>query len=237
MIILPAHLAHSKALQPKDDRPKKGLARAFAKLRVINEAGDRFMGWMRDKLYTPAIRFAMQYKVLTFSFFAMALILTFGSVGGGIIRTAFFPRIASDRVQVELQMPNGTNEKITDSIITFIEGKANIVNEELTAEYLGGTDKILFENMIRRMGPGSSTATLTINLLPGEERPDAIAADLVTSRLEELVGPVVGVESLIYGSGGNFGGSPVSVSLLGNNITELKAAKKELKTAWKAIRF
>jgi len=40
---------------------------------------------------------------------------------------------------------------------------------------------------------------------------------------------VVGVESLIYGSGGNFGGSPVSVSLLGNNIPELKEAKSELK--------
>ncbi|KKL91436.1 hypothetical protein LCGC14_1894700, partial [marine sediment metagenome] len=67
------------------------------------------------------------------------------------------------------------------------------------------------------------------NLLPGEERPDAIGANMVTERLEELVGPVVGVESLIYGSGGNFGGAPVSVSLLGNNIEELKAAKSELK--------
>jgi len=45
-----------------------------------------------------------------------------------------------------------------------------------------------------------------------------------------LVGPVIGVESLIYGSGGNFGGNPVSVSLLGNNIEELKAAKNELKS-------
>ena len=231
LIILPAHLAHSKALQPVNEKPKKGLGKAFAKLRVINESGDKFMGWMRDKLYTPVLRFAMQYKILMFSFFAVALILTFGSVGGGIIRTAFFPRIASDRVQVELQMPNGTNEMITDSIITMIEDKAEIVNKELTEKYLKGTDKVLFENMIRRAGPGSSTATLTINLLPGEERPDAVAADLVTSRLQELVGPVVGVESLIYGSGGNFGGSPVSVSLLGNNITELKAAKKELKAA------
>lgn len=83
--------------------------------------------------------------------------------------------------------------------------------------------------MIRRLGPGSSSAVLTINLLPGEERPNEISADMVTRRLEELVGPVLGVESLIYGSGGNFGGSPVSVSLLGNNIEELKAAKVELK--------
>ncbi|MFS4455006.1 efflux RND transporter permease subunit [Maribacter sp. 2304DJ31-5] len=233
LIILPAHLAHSKALRPVDKKPKKGLANAFAKLRIINELGDRSMAWMRDNLYGPVLRFAMDHKVLAFSFFAGALILTMGSIGGGIIRTSFFPRIASDRVRVELQMPNGTNEKITDSIIGMIEDKAVVVNEELTEKYLKGTDKVLFENMIKRLGPGSSAATLTINLLPGEERPDEIASSLVTNRLRELVGPVVGVESLVYGSGGNFGGSPVSVSLLGNNIQELKAAKTELVTALK----
>lgn len=230
LIILPAHLAHSKALQPIDNSPKSGLANAFAKLRVINEFGDRLMRWMRDTLYTPALNFSMKYKVFTFSIFAAAFILTLGSVGGGIIRTAFFPRVASDRVGIELEMPNGTHEKITDSIISMIEHNAEIVNKELTEKYLKGTDKVLFENIIRQLGPGSSTAQLTINLLPGEERPNEISSDMVTSRLQELVGPVIGVESLIFGSGGNFGGSPVSVSLLGNNIEELKAAKSELKS-------
>ena len=231
LIILPAHLAHSKALQPKEKGPKRGLAYIFSKLRVFNQWGDRIMMYMRDNWYSPTLRFAIKYKLLTFSFFVMALILTFGSIGGGIIRTAFFPRIASDRVAVELLMPNGTNEMVTDSIISMIEEKAEIVNQELTEQYLSGTDKVLFQNMIRNVGPGSSAATLVINLLPGEERPDEIRSDLVTTRLRELVGPVVGVESLIYGSGGNFGGDPVSISLLGNNIEELKQAKTELKTA------
>lgn len=231
LIILPAHLAHSKALQPRDDAPKKGIAKVFAKLRVINQSGDKVMMWMRDKLYSPVIRFGLKYRVLTFAFFIMVLFLTFGSVGGGIIRTAFFPRIASDRVSIELQMPNGTNEKVTDSIISLIEEKAELVNKELTEKYLPESDKELYENIIKNLGPGSASATLVINLLPGEERPDAVRADLVTSRIEELMGPVFGVESLIYGSGGNFGGNPVSVSLLGNNIEELKAAKSELKTA------
>ncbi len=231
LIILPAHLAHSKALQPIDNKPKKGIAKVFSKLRVINQSGDRAMAWLRDKMYSPTLRFALKYKLLTFSFFVFALLLTFGSVGGGIIRTAFFPQIASDRVQVTLQMPNGTNEKVTDSIISVIEEKAEIVNQELTEQYLKGTDKILYENVIKNVGPGSSSATLTINLLPGEERPDAIRSDMVTTRLRELVGPVIGVESLIYGSGGNFGGDPVSVSLLGYNIDELKGAKIELKNA------
>ncbi len=231
LIILPAHLAHSKALKPVKEGPKTGLAQVFSKLRVINKIGDQIMGWLRDVVYSPALRFALKYKFLTFSFFIVALILTFGSVGGGIIRTAFFPRIASDRVVVELLMPNGTNERVTDSIISMIEEKATIVNDELTEKYLKGTDKVVFKNMLRNIGPGSSSAALVINLLPGEERPNAIRADVVTNRLRELVGPVIGVESLIYGSGGNFGGDPVSVSLLGNNIQELKAAKQELKTA------
>ncbi|MEC7262945.1 MAG: efflux RND transporter permease subunit [Bacteroidota bacterium] len=229
LLILPAHLAHSKALHKLDDKPKKGIAKVFAKLRVINKIGDDFMAFMRDKLYGPALRFALQYKVLTFALFFMALVLTFGSIGGGIVRTAFFPMVASDQVTIQLRMPNGTNEKVTDSIISLIQEKAHIVNDELSEKYLKGMDKKLFLNMIKNLGPGSSTARLQINLLPGEERPDGIRSDMVSGRLRELVGPVIGVESLIYGSGGNFGGSPVSVSLLGNNIAELKAAKEELK--------
>jgi multidrug efflux pump subunit AcrB len=231
LIILPAHLAHSKALKTIDSEPKSKIGQAFAKLRVINQAGDRFMNWMRDDLYSPILKFALQYKILTFSFFAVTLALTVGSVGAGVIRTAFFPNVASDRVSISLEMPNGTNEVITDSIITLIESKAQIVNEEFTEKYLKGTDKVLFDNVIKNVGPGSSTASLAINLLVGEERPDNITSELVSNRIQELVGPVIGVESLIFGSGGNFGGDPVAVSLLSNNIVELKQAKKELKTA------
>ncbi len=228
LIILPAHLAHSKALH-KQTEAKTRIGRMFGKLRQINAFGDRIMRYMRDKWYGPALKFTLKYKLLTFSLFVMALVLTFGSIGGGIVRTAFFPQIASDRVSVTLAMPNGTNEKVTDSIISFIEQKAWEVNQELSEEYLAGEDKVLMENIIKNLGPGSSSANLNINLLPGEERPDEITSTLVSSRLRDKVGPVFGTESLIFGSGGNFGGRPVSVSLLGNNIAELKAAKEELK--------
>ena len=230
LIILPSHLAHSKALR-KQEHTTKGIAGLFSRIRIINSFGERLMNGMRDYIYSPVLRFALRFKFLAFAIFVVALVLTFGSFGGGIIRGSFFPRIASDRVAVELQMPNGTNERVTDSIISLIEEKSRIVNEELSEKYLKGTGKKIFENTIKNLGPGSSAATLVINLLPGEERPDEVRSDLVTGRLRELVGPVIGVESLIYGSGGNFGGDPVSISLLGNNITELKAAKTELKQA------
>ncbi|MEB3345317.1 efflux RND transporter permease subunit [Aquimarina gracilis] len=231
LIILPAHLAHSKALKPKNNTPKTGIGRFFSKMRRINEFGDRVMRWLRDKIYSPALLFTIRNKVLTFGIFAAALILTIGSIGGGIIGVTLFPRIASDTVSVDLGMPNGTNEKVTDSIISFIEEKAWIVNKELTKEFLKDEEyagKELFVNIIKNLN-SSSNASLSINMLPGEQRPDEVNSGLVANRLREKVGPVFGTERLIFGSGGNFGGSPVSVSLLSNNIQELKAAKVELK--------
>ena len=229
LIILPAHLAHSKALRAKkvDENPSK-IKQFFSFMRVINNGGDRLMGFLRDRLYTPILNRILKYKIFSLGVFVALLVLTIGSLGGGVIGVTLFPRVASDAANIELVMPAGTNVKITDSIISLIEDKAFIVNEELTEKYLKGTGKQLFENTIVDIS-SSSSARLRINLLPGEERPDAIKANLITDRLEELVGPVIGTERLIYGSGGNFGGSPVSVSLLSNNIEELKASKAELK--------
>tara|TARA_R110000787_G_scaffold277170_1_gene386352 strand:- start:10435 stop:12540 length:2106 start_codon:yes stop_codon:yes gene_type:complete len=234
LIILPAHLAHSKALRKQNNIQKTGVAgvfqKIFSKLRYINSFGDYIMKWLRDTIYSPTLRFSLRHKFLTFSFFIVFIILTVGSFGGGIIRGAFFPQIASDQVNITLNMPNGTNEKVTDSIISHIEKIALEVTNEINKEYLGeGSEKHLVENMIKNIGPGSSVASLVINLLPGEERPNEITSRLVTNRIQELVGSVFGAESLVFSSGGNFGGSPVSISLLGNNITELKAVKTELR--------
>ena len=229
LIILPAHLAHSKALRPhiEEENPTK-IKQFFGKMRFINKAGDKLMSFLRDKIYAPTLDFVLQFKILSLGIFVGLLILTFGSIGGGIIGVTLFPSIASDTVTIQLEMPNGTNVKVTDSIISMIEEKSFIVNQELSEKYLKGTDKQLFENTILTLN-SSSSASLKLNMLPGEERPDAIKASMVANRLRELVGPVVGTERLIFGSGGNFGGSPVSVSLLGNNIEELKASKIEMK--------
>ncbi|PKG49795.1 efflux RND transporter permease subunit [Olleya sp. 1-3] len=229
LIILPAHLAHSKALRPpvEEENPSK-IKQFFAKMRFINRAGDRLMSFLRDRIYSPTLDFVLQFKILSVGIFVALLVLTFGAMGGGVIGVTLFPSVASDRVSITLEMPNGTNVKVTDSIISLIEEKSFIVNQELSDKYLKGTGKKLFENTILTIN-SSSSASLRLNMLPGEERPDAIKSSMVANRLRELVGPVIGTERLIFGSGGNFGGSPVSVSLLGNNIDELKASKLELK--------
>jgi len=228
LIILPAHIAHSKALVREselDISKKKGIAKFMYKLRYFNRKGDQFMSYMRDKIYTPALRFTLRNQLISFSIIAAFLILTIGSIMGSVIGVTIFPSIASDTVSIELLMPEGTNPQRTDSIITMVEEAAWRVNEDYTSRQ---TDNMqVVENIIKRVGPGNNKASLRINLLPGEFR-DFSSPD-ITNSIRDEVGEVYGVERLTFGSGGNFGGSPISISLLGNNTEELEAAKDELR--------
>jgi len=54
-------------------------------------------------------------------------------------------------------------------------------------------------------------------------------ANEISNRIREKVGTIPGAERLTFGANTNFGGRPISISLTGNNIQELKAAKTELK--------
>ncbi len=213
LLILPAHLAHSSALKPGQ------------KVYGFNRIADSFMSWMRDTLYTPALRFFLQNKFLGFAIPIALLMITVGAIQGGMIGITFFPSIASDRVSITLNMPQGTNENITDSIISIIEEAAWRVNEEFTAKQEGNLPVI--ENIIKQIGPGTANASLLVNLLPGEAR-DFPSTDIANA-IERETGPIYGVERLEFGSGSNFGGKPISVALTGVDINDLKGAKEELK--------
>ena len=210
-LILPAHLAHSNALN-KD-------AKSF----FLNVWADKGMSWLREKLYVPTLKFVLNFPVFGFAIPIALLLVTVGAFQGGIIRFTFFPTVASDRVSISLELPQGTSESITDSLINIIEQEAWNSNKALTK-----VDSLpLIENIVRRLGPGSSSASLTLNLLPGEKRD--IPASVISNDIRKRVGPIYEAESVVYGSGNAFGGSPVSISLVGNNVDELKKATEDLK--------
>ena len=221
LIILPAHIAHSKALERKEKKRNK-INHFFYQ---VNQKAEVGLFYVRDNLYAPYLKFFLRNKALGFALPIALLIISIGGIGGGIVKTSFFPSIASDRISINLKMLQGTNEKITDSIISEIEKVAWEINEEYTGKQSSG--EAVIQNIIKRIGPGSSNGSLDINLLPGEARD--FSSPEITNAIRDKVGKVTGVESLTFGSGGNFGGSPVAISLLSNNIDELKAAKEELK--------
>jgi multidrug efflux pump subunit AcrB len=90
LIILPAHLAHSKALEIKDESIKRtGVSLIFSKLRYINTFGDAFISFLKNKLYLPTLKFGLRYKFFMTSVFIGLLLLTFGAIQCGHYRFYF----------------------------------------------------------------------------------------------------------------------------------------------------
>ena len=237
MIILPAHIAHSRAL----NKGSQGW--------IINRWAEKGMIFLRENLYEPSLKFFLNNKLLGFSIPVALFIVTIGAFAGGIIKVTFFPPVESDQVTISLRMPQGTSEVITDSIIQHVENKAWEVNDSLSETLDNGLS--LYKNTIRKIGttqgigggppglptdPGGSTsaAVLVINLQPEENR-GRINANQVANAVSAAVGPVAGVETLEYGGNNTFGGKPISVSLISRNIQELKSAKAELKAGLQSM--
>ncbi len=212
VIILPSHLAHSKALKGERTQNK------------IIQFMDKIMFWMRDKTYAPFLRFSLNNKALIFSIILVMFALSLASFKGGIIRGTFFPFIERDNITVTLKMPAGSNEKITEAWIDKIEAAAWEVNEEFKAKREDGLDVIT--HIEKKIGPSTSDGSLNIILLEGETRD--MVSFIISNAIAKKAGPVMGAESLSYGGGGHFG-KPVSVTFLGNNLDELEAIKNELK--------
>ncbi|MCP4125034.1 MAG: efflux RND transporter permease subunit [Bacteroidetes bacterium] len=217
-IILPSHMAHSNAL--KKDR----------KVFLVNRIGDRIMNFLRDRVYAPAITFILDNRSLGMALFVASFLLTIGALKGGVIQSSFFPRISSDRTDITLRMPQGTNENITDSIISYIEGVVWETTKEFDEKY-ALTEKSCVRFIEKQIGPGTSNAELSVYMLEGEERP--FAAQEFSTAVRNKVGPVHSAETLLYDAGTSFGGKPVSVSLESTDGEELKAATEMLKELMK----
>ena len=243
LLLLPAHLANSKALK---ESKKNGLADKFdffSYMRKINQKGYKIMNWLRDIIYTPLLRFSLKYRFLSLSGFIVALMLTLSSVKGGIIGLDFFPTIASDIVTIDLKMPYGTNEKKTDSLISYVESKVIEAGKELEDIYMKDDERNLIEYINKNIGlsadnmsmivgfgdvGGSSTASLEVYMLDSEKRPQSLRASMLAKLIREKTGEIVGAEKFIVNDAANFGGSPVAISIMSNNVEELKSAKTEL---------
>ena len=243
LIILPSHLAHSNALQRKKEDKDGILFTFFSTMKKLNQKGYRVMDWLRDKIYTPMLRFGLEYRFLSLSGFIAALMLTVSSVFGGVISMTFFPTIASDFVTVDLKMPMGTSTKVTDSIINVIEKNAIIAGNELEEKYMKDDERKLIQNIQKNIGnyadnlemvagvgniEGSSVASLEIYMLDSEERTQDIQSSMLASLIRKKTGTIAGAEKFIINDGANFGGSPVAISLLSNNKADLKNAKDDL---------
>ncbi|GAB4403346.1 MAG: efflux RND transporter permease subunit [Bacteroidia bacterium] len=231
-LILPSHIAHSKALHPSppsDTPPEGGLARvgwhvSHFLARVQHFFWD-FMDWMRDKLYAPSLRFFLRHNFLGLMIPIGLLVFSFALIAGGRVKTTIFPFIENDFITVNVRMPAGTREHITQQWLDHIAQAVREVNDSLKAVRPDGQDVVL--TVSTNLGPTSYQGSLLVNLLEGETR--QIPSLEIMDMFRQKAGPIIGSESVVYSIAVPFG-KAVSIAMMSNNSAELDRAVVELKS-------
>jgi multidrug efflux pump subunit AcrB len=219
-LILPAHIAHSKAL-------KKGGKDNWLTVRF-----EKLMYVLRHVIYEPFLKWSIKYSFPIVGFVVAGLFITFGAFQGGLIKGTFFPVIPRDQFIIDLKLPSGQREDLTIKLLDSIEVAANKVNQRLGDRYYNGENRpITF--IEKNIGPLPNQGQLSINLIKSELR-DSVTTRMVINDLRREVGQIYEAESLTYGLGGFFG-DPVSISLLSADKESLEGAVEDLKSRLSAI--
>ncbi len=220
IFILPAHVAHSRALQ--EDVKKHSW---------LQNKSEWVMHWLRDRTYAPVLKFTLHHPYLILAIPLALFIITIGAFKGSIIKTTFFPLIESDNINIVLEMPAGTPAAVTDSILAGLEPKIWAVNQDYRNEFQPDHD--LFKNISRSIGPGTNRGGLLMALAGTEER--LLNSLEIAQRIREKIGYIHNAEKLEIGGRGGGWGKPVSISLRSDNIGQLRGAKEELQARMREV--
>ena len=228
--ILPSHLSNVKA---------NGLNGAIPLVQSKLRNGlQRFI----DNIYVPTLKRALHAPYVVVAIAITVLMLTFGAMNGGHIKTIFFPSIDADDIAAKLRMPNGTPAAETEQVVRHMMATAEQTRKEFDKKlppdmgsvFLNMSANVGSTPFSGRGGPGGAAESssgshfgeVVIELMPGEVRP--FTAKEIESRWRELVGDIPGAQ-LTYFSDIFSAGDDINVELAHADFEQLLYATEQLK--------
>ena len=208
-LILPAHIAHSKALAA-DRIPTK-----------LEVKSNQALAWMRDALYAPLYRYALNHRGMVIATVTGLFIITIGGVAGGIIQMGGSGADNQNQSTVDIQMPPGTPASVTMDILNKLEANGVLTGEN----YSQVEGKEVITSIVKRIS-SSDAGSITINFVDTRQR-EFLSTDFSNS-WRQAVGQVPEVDRINYVETSQFG-KAVSISLLGDNIQDLNHAVEAFK--------
>ena len=218
IIILPAHIAHSRALTP--DLSKDTV------ITRIRTRINKFLYWTVNTVYKNLLNFSLKHRwAVSAAVFAIILIII-GLFQGSHVRAQFFPEIEPPYARMQVEMPAGTSAEVANGIRYALIDKAIAFAKDW--EEKGKTYPI--ENYTSWMNGGVLNIFF---VLPSSADRDYSIGDF-SKALGDYVGTVPEAENVSVG-GWQFGGSPISVRFSSTDYNQLFNAKELLKQELKKI--
>jgi len=221
--VLPAHVGSKHVLNPKTlTKEARGLRKHL----------DSFMFWLREKVYAPCMEYLLKYRYPTVAVAIFLMLGTAGLLGGGFIKTTFFPSVDFDHFNIEVAFTPGAGEKQTLKFLKKFDKAIWDVNEDLKKQFKDSNDFIT--NTFISVGwafQGTERGTHAGNIfiLPRKLDDLDITGMEISSMVKKKIGEVPEARKFTVG-GSNRWGSPVSIGLMSRNLVVLDEAKEFLMT-------
>jgi len=217
LLILPAHLAHSKP----PSRSGTLLQRTRAR---FDGAVQRFI----EHRYGPTVDFALRWRYPVAVSSLAFLIVVAGLLASGRPRFVFFPSLDADTVQATLTMPQGTSYERTAEVVARIEAAARQVGEGLPPAADG---KPITRRIKAKVGNGGSNqGHVELELCKSEDR--GITSSALVARWREALGQVPEATSVNFaGSRHRPGGKPIELRILPRDPEHSEPMVRELREA------
>ena len=229
LVLLPAHLSHlpDPNVRAENGNPVSRL------LDAIHQGTSRGMEWFVERVYTPLLSKALNWRYVTVCIAFSVLLLTLGLIQGGILKFSAVPEIDGFVITANVRFPDGTPAEVTKNALKQMDEALTRLNDK--TETLSGAP--LVQKRISVLGTtlnemegtsGANTGGMQALLLESEER--GIHSKDITVRWEKEIGSIPGASSLTFiGMQAGPPGSAIEVWLQGHHMENLRAAAEDLK--------
>ena len=210
LLILPAHLAHLKPMNPKNPvtRFQAGLANSIV--------------WFAEHIYRPMMIGALRQRYLTASIFIAMMILSIGLLTNGLVKTAFMPESESDQIAITVELPAGTPYARSLQVLRQIQIAEKQLEQEVN-DSTGGEGELI-ENWYTRSRDNNILAL--VKLVPPETR--TLSVSETADRLRELIGDVPDAETVTVEFKDANNDPPIQYVLNSPSLEDLNAAADDL---------
>lgn len=218
-LILPSHLKHIKVVSDKQPNSLQLWQRGFAD------------GFERAILryYRPLLQRCLSRKRVPVVLFTGLLLCIVATFVFGHFRFVFFPRVPSETVRMNLNMPTGTPFAVTDVHMQRVLAAALALQKEYVDEKTG---KSIISNILTSTGGrggASHEGRARFELTSPEARSLQVSSLEVARQWRQRIGDIPGAEELSFRAEVGRSGDPIDIQLRANDLSTLQALTEQVK--------
>lgn len=217
--VLPSHVGNEIVLNR--NRKDHALNRFRAKI-------EKGIKYVRDTFYLKFLDKIVEWRWYVLFIPAALILITVGLFQGGFLKSTFFPNVSFDTFNIDIAFKPGTNKDVTIKQLKDLEKAVWEVNGEIMEEHKDTATYIKYTSLStgsafsgQENGPHAGNIRVTLRDMEGAP----LSSYDITNRVKKKVGELNNVQKYTIGAFNRWGAA-VSISLLGNDLEELKQANE-----------